>query len=250
MFEQAILADPPKARKTRALVASFLAQIAICGVLLLVPLVYTDAITVFPDYEAALLPPSAPPPPPPEQKAQPRAQRSAPRVFVPNAALTAPVAIPKDVPIINDAAAPPVNDSFVGIPGAIPTQPGTSLIGIAGAPPPPEPTPEPVVVAKAPEPTVPKSVRISGGVQAAKLIQAVKPTYPSLARTTRVHGTVRMQAVIGRDGRVRDLQVVEGHPLLRQAAVDAVRQWVYSPTILGDQPVEVETSIEVNFVLN
>jgi protein TonB len=112
--------------------------------------------------------------------------------------------------------------------------------------PPPQPVEAPQVVA-APPPAGP--VPVSSGVQAAKLIKRVIPPYPALARQTRTSGTVKLLAIIGKDGAIRTLDVIEGHPLLRQAAVDAVRQWVYSPTILSGQPVEVQVEIEVNFTL-
>jgi periplasmic protein TonB len=86
-------------------------------------------------------------------------------------------------------------------------------------------------------------------VQAARIINRVLPIYPELARKARVSGTVRLLGVIGRDGRVERLQVVSGHPLLVPAAVDAVRQWTYRPTLLNGDPVEVMAPIEVNFTL-
>jgi protein TonB len=84
----------------------------------------------------------------------------------------------------------------------------------------------------------------------AKLIHQVTPPYPPLARQTGISGTVVLQAIIGRDGCIRDLQVLSGHPLLIPAAVDAVRQWLYQPTTLNGSPVEVLTTVEVRFVLS
>ena len=104
--------------------------------------------------------------------------------------------------------------------------------------------PKPVIVEPAP-PTAP--IQVSGGVQLAKLIKRVIPAYPAPARSTHVSGTVRLLAIIAKDGHVRDLRVLSGHPLLQQAARDAVSQWIYSPTILSGQPVEVESPIDVIF---
>jgi protein TonB len=73
--------------------------------------------------------------------------------------------------------------------------------------------------------------------------------YPPLARTARVSGIVVLEAVIGKDGSVSEIHVVSGHPLLQQAAVDAVKQWKYKPTMLNDEPVEVQTTITVTFNL-
>ena len=81
------------------------------------------------------------------------------------------------------------------------------------------------------------------------LIHRVQPEYPQLARQARIQGTVVLRAVISREGRIENLQVLSGHPLLVPAALDAVRQWRYRPYSLNEQPVEVETQITVNFTL-
>jgi protein TonB len=86
-------------------------------------------------------------------------------------------------------------------------------------------------------------------VQEAKLINQVRPMYPALARQARVQGTVRLHAIIAKDGTIQQLEVVSGPPLLIQAARDAVLQWRYKPTLLSDEPVEVETYIDVIFTL-
>jgi protein TonB len=78
----------------------------------------------------------------------------------------------------------------------------------------------------------------------------VTPSYPPLARQARVSGTVRFNAKISKEGRIEDLTLISGHPLLVQAATEAVRQWVYKPTLLNGEPVEVLTTIDVNFTLN
>ena len=92
-------------------------------------------------------------------------------------------------------------------------------------------------------------VRVGGAVQAAKIINRVQPTYPPLARQTRISGTVKLHAIIGKDGTVQSLQVIAGHPLLVQSALDAVRQWRYQPTLLNNEPVDVDTEIDVIFSL-
>jgi len=93
-------------------------------------------------------------------------------------------------------------------------------------------------------------VAVSGTLQAAKLIRRVDPVYPALAKPMRLSGRVILSAKIARDGTIQQLEAVSGHPILAKAALDAVRQWIYSPTVLSGTAVEVETSIEVNFVLN
>ena len=81
-------------------------------------------------------------------------------------------------------------------------------------------------------------------------IHKVDPVYPALARQARVSGTVELLGVLGTDGRIHELKVLRGHPLLINAALDAVRQWVFEPTLLNGQAVEVAAPITVNFILN
>jgi protein TonB len=114
---------------------------------------------------------------------------------------------------------------------------GGVIGGMGGAPPPPKP-----------KQTGP--LRVGGNVQAARIINRVQPVYPPLARQTRISGTVRLHAIIGKDGTIQQLEVMSGHPLLQQSALDAVRQWRYQPTLLNGDPVEVDTTIDVIFSLN
>ncbi len=111
-------------------------------------------------------------------------------------------------------------------------------------PPPPAPQ-KPPAVKKETEP-----LRVSQGVQEAKLIHKVMPVYPRLAVQTHQFGTVRLVAVIGKDGHMRDIQVVSGPLFLVRAAVEAVKQWVYKPTLLNGDAVEVIAPITVNFTLS
>jgi TonB family protein len=107
---------------------------------------------------------------------------------------------------------------------------------------------EPPHAAPPPQP-VKRPVKLSEGVLAAQLISRVEPRYPTLAIQVHLQGTVHLHAIISRDGRITSLEVVGGHPLLVQAALDAVRQWRYRPTMLDGEPVEVETTISVEFRL-
>jgi len=94
------------------------------------------------------------------------------------------------------------------------------------------------------------AIRVGGNVQQTKLTMQPRPVYPPLAKQARIQGSVSLQAVIGKDGHVQNLQVISGHPLLVQAALDAVKDWVYQPTLLNGNPVEVVTVIDVNFTLS
>jgi protein TonB len=108
------------------------------------------------------------------------------------------------------------------------------------APPPPPP----------PKAATPKRIRVGGQVENAKLIFQPRPEYPPLAKMARIQGTVRLEAIISRDGTIQDLKVVSGHPLLVKAALEAVQRWRYQPTLLNGDPVEVVTEIDVNFTLS
>jgi protein TonB len=101
------------------------------------------------------------------------------------------------------------------------------------------------------QPTQPEKhpMKISEGVLEAQLISRVEPQYPSLALQARVEGAVILHAIISRDGRITSLEVISGHPFLVKAALDAVRQWRYRPTMLNGEPVEVDTTISVIFRL-
>jgi TonB family protein len=96
---------------------------------------------------------------------------------------------------------------------------------------------------------VPTRIRVGGAVQMAKMVKSVPPVYPPLAKQARIQGKVVLDVVIGKDGTVQNITVVNGHALLIQAALDAVRQWQYHPTLLNSEPVEVSTQVEVNFAL-
>jgi protein TonB len=93
-------------------------------------------------------------------------------------------------------------------------------------------------------------VTVGGDVQAALLIYSPHPAYPPLARATRTQGSVRLRAIIARDGSIANLQLISGPPLLVKAAMDAVTQWRYRATLLNGMPVEVLTEITVNFTLS
>jgi TonB family protein len=96
----------------------------------------------------------------------------------------------------------------------------------------------------------PKRIRVGGNVEAANIVQKVTPIYPAEAKANRVQGSVRFTVVIGKDGRVQSVTLVYGDPVLAQAAKDAVQQWVYKPTLLNGDPVEVMTQVDVNFTLS
>jgi len=171
---------------------------------------------------------------------------------------TPPLIIIDELP---DAAPPVIADYFPRVPGGIPcgrpglSPCGTTPGGIPGLPPvdisPPSlPSPPPPKNKAEDHPAPPQRITVGGVVEEANLIHRVIPSYPTLARQARAEGTVVLSAVISKEGRIQQLTVVRGSPLLITAAMEAVRQWVYRPTTLNGLPVEVETQIEVRFVLS
>jgi len=95
----------------------------------------------------------------------------------------------------------------------------------------------------------PKRIRVGGQMMSTKLIHQVRPTYPDEAKMARIQGTVRLEAVIGKDGTVQDLNLLSGQPALAKAAMKAVSKWRYQPTLLNGARIEVVTEIDVNFAL-
>jgi protein TonB len=166
--------------------------------------------------------------------------------------LMAPKSVPKEIATIREEELPPASSGMGGVMGGIPGgvaggSPGgvlgSILSGVSSAPPPPPPPPVKAVV-------TPKRITIGGNVQQAKLVRQPKPVYPPLAKQARISGVVHLAAVISKDGTIQDLKVISGHPLLIPSALEAVKQWVYQPTLLNGEPVEVSTQIDVNFTLS
>lgn len=95
----------------------------------------------------------------------------------------------------------------------------------------------------------PKILRMTSALSQSQLLFAPKPDYPKLALASRTEGVVRLQAIIGRDGTIQNLHVLDGSPLLTQAAIEAVQRWHYRPMLLNGEPVEVITEVDVHFTL-
>jgi protein TonB len=153
-----------------------------------------------------------------------------------NNQLIAPTKIPKDIKQVAEKEAPP---STFGVAGG---DLGGSAGGVIGS-----------VFGSGSAPKVqaapPKKVNISAGVATGMLIQKTQPTYPPIAKAARVSGTVVIQATISKQGTIENLHVVSGPAMLQQAALDAVKSWRYRPYLLNNEPVEVETTVNVIFTL-
>jgi protein TonB len=247
MFEQTFVDGTVKTRSPYAVMVSFLVQCLVIGVMILIPLIYTDSLPKATLTSMLVAPPPPPPPPPPPAAAPPKVVKIIPRQFDAGK-LMAPKEIPKNIAMIKEDEMPPPSAGVVGVTGGVPGGASGGVIGgIISAAPPPPPPPPPKAVEK---PVTPSRIRVGGNVQAANLVRKVTPVYPPLAKQARIQGTVRFTAIIGKDGTIQNLQLVTGHPLLVAAAQDAVRQWVYKPTLLNGEPVEVVTQIDVNFTLS
>ena len=140
-------------------------------------------------------------------------------------------------------ALPPVagaNGAVAGAPGGVPVGPdGWCDRGVIGS--------TPVAV---PRDAAAQCVRVAEGTSQGLLLSRVQPDYPPLARQARIQGTVVLRARIGKDGSIENLALVNGHPMLVPAAIEAVKQWKYKPYLLKGEPVEVETEVQVNFALS
>jgi periplasmic protein TonB len=252
MFEQTFVDGTGKTNKGWTVMVSFVLQMLMIGVIVLIPLIYTDSLPKATLTSFLVAPPPPPPPPPPPVAAAPvKVVKVAPRQFDAGR-LMAPKSIPKEIAMIKEEELPPPSASagvVGGVPGGVPGgAPGGVIGGIIGSVPTAAPPPPPVVKEKPPPP--PQRIRVGGNVQAANLIRKITPQYPPLAKQARVQGVVKFQAIIGKDGTIQNLQLLSGHPLLVPAATEAVKQWMYRPTLLNGEPVEVVTQIDVNFTLS
>jgi protein TonB len=243
MFEEMVVSSPTgkKTNKPWTVVISMVVQVLFLLILILIPLIYTEALPRTLMSSILLAPPPPPPPPPPPAAVQ--VVKIKPVAHLMDAGkLVAPKVIPKDVKVFKEEAEPDMGAGMVGgVPGGVAGGSSGGVLGgvIGGAGNAPPPPPKAAL----------KRVTVGGNVQAARLVNRVQPIYPPLARQTRISGTVKLHAIIGKGGNVEQLQVVSGHPLLVQSALDAVRQWRYQPTLLNGDPVEVDTEIDVIFSL-
>jgi len=245
MFDQTFVDGVGKTNKSWTVTLSFAAEFAVIGVMILIPLIWTEALPKTSLVNMLTAPAPPPPPPPPPPPAQVIKVHVIPRQFT--GTLTAPREIPHQVAMITEDALPPASVGQVGgVEGGIP---GGTLGGLGAAsfaPPPPPPPPKVADV----KPKQDGPVKVGGNVQSAKLIKHPTPLYPAIAKSARIQGTVVLQAIIGKDGTVQNLKMVSAaSPLLVQSAMDAVKQWVYQPTLLNNEPVDVITEITVNFTL-
>jgi periplasmic protein TonB len=242
MFEDSLLESGGRLKTKRGRTTTFaiILEILLIGVMVLMPLIFTEALPKQQLMTFLVAPPPPPPPPPPA--AAPVKIIHQIQTDIVNGALRTPTKIPQKIQMIKEDEAPPAMASagvFGGVPGGVP---GGSMGGVIGG----IISSTPVAVPKV---ATPQRVRVSAGVTSGLLIRKVNPVYPPLARQARISGTVVLRAVISKDGSIENLQLVSGHPMLAPAAIDAVKQWKYKPYLLNGEPVEVDTEVQVNFTL-
>ena len=232
MFNELVVSgDMQKTHKPWSVAVSAIVQAMILGVLILIPLLYTEALPkgMLNTFLVAPAPPPPPPPPQPVVKVAPK--------IINIQKMVAPTVIPKNVAIVKEEAPVIYTNNNEGVNGGTGNVLG-GLIGSGPAGPPPPP------------PATPQRIRVGGQVEAASLVNKVPPVYPPIAKTAHVSGTVVLHAIIGKDGGIRELQFVSGPPLLMKAAMDAVKDWRYKPTMLNGEAVEVDTTVDVVFSLS
>jgi len=234
MFEDATFdSRPTLPNKTpQRMLIALTVNLTILAALLVFPLLYPESLSARLLTNILYVPPVPTAPAPPPTTHTPAATSHTISLRNP---LEAPTRIPtkidtEPIPASLDANSLNTLTSVVGAPSA------TSVFH--------EPAPHVV-----PKPPVPKSVIVSQGVAVGLLLFHPAPVYPAIAKAARTSGTVVLAATIDHEGKIANLRVLSGPPLLRQAAFDAVHQWRYRPYFLNNQPVDVETTINVNFSL-
>jgi protein TonB len=237
MFETSLLISSESPLKHQGLTAfvSFALETIFVGALIVLPMLFTDALPLRGLKRIVDIPA---PPRLPQTEPIPIVRQSHQQEISAPEAIRVSQNIPRStIPIVQLPALPPtLADPFASnVPASQTSAPISDVLNFHR-------TAQP---RNGSAPT--KRWRISGGVEQGLLIQEVKPIYPPLARQAGVQGEVILQAIIGKDGRIENLRVVSGNPLLVKAAWDAVVQWRYRPYLLDGEPVEVETQITVNF---
>lgn len=235
MFEDSLMESGGRIKTNQRWtgLVSTVAQLVLVGFLVLMPFIFTEALPKGQLTTWLVAPPPPPPPPPP---AAPQVQHVQKVSEIVDGALRTPSKIPKKIQMIKEEETPASTGVSGGVVGGVP---GGSAGGVIGG----------IIGSAAPPPKVatPQKLRVSSGVADGLKIHDVTPAYPQMARIAHIQGDVTLQATISKSGVIENLRAVNGHPILIQAAMDAVRQWKYKPYILNGEPVEVETTVVVKF---
>lgn len=248
MFSDSLLEfGVQRKRKAFATTTSFIVNFLAIGVMLAIPLAFTEELPKAQLLTFLVAPPPPPPPPPPAAAAVQKVLKVIQTDMLSNGALRTPTKIPQKIQMIKEDEAPPPIAAGGGVIGGVPGGiPGGQMGGVIGG------IVNSAGLAAIPKfaPVAPQRIRISQGVTKGLCIHRVEPSYPALAKQARVQGEVVLNAVIDANGQIQNLQLISGHPMLVPAAIAAVREWRYKPYLLNGQPVEVETTITVIFALS
>jgi len=234
-----------KKQGARSALTSLLVHSLVLTIVLLIPLAYTETLDLQGLTNTWLMAPPPPPPPPPPASAMRAAKRLKPVFTTPTGKLLAPTSIPKEIAKISDADLELESYGGVvgGVPGGVPGgQLGGVIGGVIGG-----------VLSSAPRPAPPapvQAVRVGGRIRPPRLVRRVEPVFPDIAKQARIQGDVRIDAIIDARGQVVEMKILSGHPVLATAALNAVRQWLYEPTYLNEQPIPVVLEVIVEFRLH
>jgi len=239
LFEDLIESDKVahRTQQSKTMPVSLLLHTIAAALIVIVPLLSADQL---PDPASAvkaffvepMAAPAPPPPPPPPAPRPANAPKVVPKPIVENT-FVAPVEVPEEI-TPEESIDLGVEGGVGGVEGGVP---GGVVGGIVGGLP------------DAPPPPV-QAVRVGGQIKEPKKLKNVSPVYPDIAKQARVQGVVILECTISPQGKVSDVKVLRGIPLLDQAAIDAVKQWVYTPTLLNGVPVPVIMTVTVNFKLS
>jgi protein TonB len=253
MFEQATLSGGPLSTRLWSTFAGVGGQAFVVGATLLVPLIWPAALPQLQSYITLQAP--GPPPPPPSPPEGYTVRPKPVRLTDIRCNFCAPPTVPNRIETVVDD--PPqlmsdntgVSGGLDGVRTGVPNSLLDTVMRGGNVP----PTPPPVAIVKPPAPPPPPAAparyRIGGNVKPPIPVRRVDPVYPPLARTAHIEGVVELEGVIGADGRIHELKAKSGHMFLIPAALDAVRQWIYTPATLNGDPVEVIAPITVTFRL-
>jgi protein TonB len=240
LFEDLIDSDrvAHRTQQSKTVPVSLLLHLVAVALIVVVPLLASDQIpepssavkAFFAEPLAAPPPPPPPPPPPTRAAVAPKVQ---PRPVVQQDAFMAPVEVPQDIK--PEESLDLGDGGLAGVEGGVP---GGVIGGVVGGLP------------DAPPPPPQQAVRVGGQIKEPKKLKHVAPVYPAIATQARVQGVVILECTISPQGKVTEVKVLRGIPLLDEAAIEAVKQWVYTPTLLNGVPVPVIMTVTVNFKLS
>jgi protein TonB len=235
MFEDAMM-ESGGHLKTRSKYYTLIGALfngTLLAAMILVPLLYPEALPKTAMSAMLVAPPPPPPPPPPAPLQQPHPVRMVPQL----SEFSAPSRIPAKIHMGSDPSQPPSTDIGVQGMGGPANPAGDPMAGFANV------APASVQLA------TPKKISVSTGVMAGNILSKIDPAYPAIAKAARIQGTVILSATISKTGTIENLTVLSGPPMLAQSALDAVRNWRYKPYLLNGQPVEVQTTVNITFTL-